>query len=53
MTPEARLKKAFELSDMVKNLFRKGLRDLHPDLPEKEFQKLFLERLEKCHNRNW
>lgn len=53
MTPEARLKKAFELSDMTKELFRHGLRALYPDLSEEEFHKIFLEQLEKCHNRNW
>lgn len=53
MTPEERLKKAFELSEMTKELFRQGLRELHPDLSEEEFHKIFLEQLEKCHNRNW
>ena len=53
MTPEQRLLKAFELSEMTKTVFRDGLRNRFPDLDDQEFQKLYLERLEKCHNRNW
>ena len=53
MTPEQRLNKAFELSDFSKELFRHGLRKRFPDLPEEDFQKLYLKRLDKCHNRNY
>jgi len=53
MTPEERLMKAFELSELSKQLFIHGLRKRFPDLDEKEFKKLLLERLEKCHNRNY
>ncbi len=53
MTPEQRLVKALELSDFSKQLFIHGLRSLHPDLPEGEFRKLLLRRLEKCHNSNY
>jgi hypothetical protein len=53
MTPEQRLLKAFELSAFVKALFREGLRKRFPDLSEEEFNKLYLERLALCHNRNW
>jgi hypothetical protein len=53
MTPEQRLMKAFELSAFSKALFIHGLRRRFPDLPEEEFHKLFLARLEKCHNRNY
>ena len=53
MTPEQRLRKAFELSEFAKQLFIHGLRKRFPDLPEAEFKKLLLERLEKCHNRNY
>ncbi len=52
MTPEARLSKAFELSAMCRELFRQGLRRRFPELPDEEFHKLYLRRLEKCHNRN-
>lgn len=45
MTPEQRLLKAFELSDFSKELFRHGLRKRFPDLPEEDFQKLYLKEL--------
>ena len=53
MTPEQRLQKALELSDFSKELFRHGLRKRFPDLSEEDFQKLYLKRLDKCHNRNY
>jgi hypothetical protein len=53
MTPETRLRKAFELSEFSKNLFITGLREHYPDLSEYEFHQLLLERLSKCHNRNY
>lgn len=53
MTPEQRLLKAFELSDFTKQLFISGLRKRFPELPEVDFNKLLLERLDKCHNRNY
>ena len=53
MGPEKRLRKAFELSEFSARLFREGLRKRFPRLSKKEFQKLYLERLQKCHNRNY
>ena len=53
MTPEQRLLKAFELTEFSRQLFRQGLRNLHPKLSETEFHTLFLARLEKCHNQNY
>ena len=53
MTPEQRLAKAFELSALAKQAFIRGLRRRFPDLPEDEFKRLLLARLEKCHNRNY
>lgn len=53
MGPQARLQKAFELSDQAKGLFRRGLRERFPELEEKTFQRLYLERLALCHNRNY
>jgi hypothetical protein len=53
MSPEERLLKAFELSDFGRQLFIHGLRKRFPDLPEEEFRKILLERLDKCHNRNY
>lgn len=53
MSPEQRLKKCFELSEFSKKLFIHGLRTRFPHLPEAEFHQLLLDRLEKCHNRNY
>jgi hypothetical protein len=53
MTPEQRLLKAFELTEFSRQLFRQGLRNLHPKLSETELHTLFRARLEKCHNQNY
>ena len=53
MTPEQRLLKAFELSEFSRQLFIHGLRRRFPDLDEAAFRRLVLERLAKCHNRNY
>ena len=53
MSPEKRLKKAFELSEFAKQLFIHRLHERFPDLSDEEFKKLLLERLNKCHNRNY
>jgi hypothetical protein len=53
MTPEQRLLKAFELSEMARELFRAGLRRRFPDLSEEALHRLYLERLAKCHNRDY
>ena len=53
MTPAQRLEKAFELSADMKRLFLTGLRARFPDLSERELHRLALERLAKCHNRNF
>lgn len=53
MSPEDRLRKAFELSDFTRSLFVHGLKKLHSDLSEHEFHRLVLRRMEICHNRNY
>jgi hypothetical protein len=50
-TPEQRLAKAFELGEFSRALFREGLRQRFPHLSDDELHRLYLERLEKCHNR--
>ena len=51
LSPEARLRKAFELCRLGSDLFRHGLRKRYPDLDPKAFEALVRERLEKCYNR--
>jgi hypothetical protein len=53
MTPEKRLLKAFELSELSRGLFLEGLHRRFPDLPEEAIKKIYLERIDKCHNRNY
>ncbi|MBI4331207.1 MAG: hypothetical protein HY673_08000 [Chloroflexi bacterium] len=53
MTPEQRLLKAFELTEFSRQLFLDGLRSRFPEKSEDEIKKIYLERLDKCHNRNW
>ena len=53
MLPEKRLLKAFELSEFANQLFVHGLHKRFPSLSGEEFKKIFLERLDKCHNRNY
>ncbi|MGH7566797.1 MAG: hypothetical protein ACREK2_08200 [Gemmatimonadota bacterium] len=51
MTPEQRLRKAFELSEMGRELFRQGLRQRHPDLALEDFKALLRKRLILCQER--
>ncbi len=53
MSPEKRLLKAFELSEFANQLFIHGLHKRFPNLLDEEFKKILLERLDKCHNRNY
>ncbi len=52
MTPDERLRKAFELSELCRKLFLHGLRRRFPDMPERDVMRIYRERLNKCHNRN-
>ena len=52
-TPEQKLAIVFDLSEFTRKLFIHGLRERNPHLDEEQFHKLFLARLEKCHNRNY
>jgi len=53
LTPEQRLQQTFDMTEFARRLFKDGLRIRFPDLSEDELHKLYLRRLEKCHNRNW
>jgi DNA-binding PadR family transcriptional regulator len=53
MTPEQRLRKAFELSEMGRELFRQGLSQRHPELSSDDLEVLLRKRLSLCHNRNY
>lgn len=51
MTSEQRLLKAFELTEMTRQLLLDGLRERHPGAADSEIRRRYLERLGRCHNR--
>ena len=53
MSPEKRLLKCFELSDLTRSLFLTGLRMRFPNLSENEIKKIYIKRLNKCHNTDY
>lgn len=50
MSPEARLRKALELSDMTRELFRHGLRRRFPEKSETELREIEMRSLERWHS---
>jgi len=50
LTPEEKLKKCFELNELTKQLFLTGLKNRFPDLSQEEIKKIYLKRINKCHN---
>ena len=53
MTPEQRLDKAMELTELGRDLFRHGLRRRFPDADDATIHAIYLSRLAACHNRNF
>src|SRR5664279_2398560 len=51
MTPEQRLLKAFELSELSHELLHAGVRQRFPDASDEVRQRIYLERLARCQNR--
>jgi hypothetical protein len=51
MTPEQRLAKAFELSDMTREALRAGLAQRYPAATPHELTTMVIERLERCRSR--
>ena len=53
MTPEQRLLKAFELSELAKQLFLQGLKKRFPEKTTEEIKIFYRERIALCHNQNY
>ena len=53
LTPEQRLDIAFELTEFSRELFRQGLRDRFPEKTEEAIDCIFLECIDRCHNKNY
>jgi|GEM_PF-1431139 uncharacterized protein (DUF433 family) len=51
MEPRQKLAQVFKLNDRMLELFRAGLRRRFPDLDDAEFEKVYLQMRERCHNR--
>jgi hypothetical protein len=51
MTPEQRLLKAFELTEMSHQLLRDGIRHRYPDAGPEKQHRIYLDQLERCRNR--
>ena len=53
MSADARLREALRLGETSRKLFEAGLRKARPGLSDADLHRLLLERLNKCHNRNY
>jgi hypothetical protein len=53
MTPQQRLEKSFELTELSNAAFKAGLRQRHPDLSAEELDALYVQRLIACHNQDY
>ena len=53
MTPEQRIKKMFELTEMTRSLLKRGLEIQFPDKTKEEIHEMYLKRLMECHNSNY
>lgn len=51
LTPEQRLRKAFELTTMARELARAGVARHHPDLGPEEIDRLTRDRIMSWHSR--
>ena len=51
MSPQQKMAQVFKLNDRTLKLFRVGLRRRFPELNDAEFEKVYLQMRERCHNR--
>lgn len=53
MTPEQRLLKAIELSELTKKLFLYGLKKRFPQKSDNEIMEIYIERVLLCNRHNY
>jgi len=53
MSPQERLEKSFELTELANAAFKAGLKSRYPRLSDEELDRLYLTRLQACHNQNY
>jgi len=49
LTGEQRLEKAFELTEMTRQVMRAGIKEAHPDWNERQVQEQYIDRLLQPH----
>jgi hypothetical protein len=53
MSPQQKLEKVFELSELANSAFKAGLMSRYPHLSEDELEQLYQEKRKACHNQNY
>ncbi len=53
MTPEQKIAKVIELTELSRNLMKEGLKIQFLNKTETEIHQLYLDRLKQCHNSNY
>jgi hypothetical protein len=53
MSPQEKIEKVFELSDLANAAFFAGLRNRYPQLSDDELKSLYLKKRRACHNQNY
>jgi len=53
MSPQEKLEKVFELTELANAAFMAGLKNRHPHLSSDELNQLYIKRRQACHNQNY
>jgi hypothetical protein len=53
MTPAEKFAKVCELTELMREALRSGLRQRFPELSDADLHQLYLQQLAKCHNQNY
>ena len=53
MSPQEKLEKSFELTELSNAAFKAGLKARYPHLCEVELEQLYLEKRKACHNQTY
>jgi hypothetical protein len=53
MSPAEKIAKVCELTELMRECLRAGLRQQFPQLSETELHQLYLQQLAKCHNQDY
>ena len=53
ISPQEKLEKSFELTELANSAFKAGLQNLHPELCDAELEQLYLEKLKSRHSQSY